>query len=52
MSEDKFSWSRFTIRTLALCALLYCFFLGLDLMGMAFKLFGKGFAEVRRSAPR
>ena len=45
MSDSDFSWGRFTIRTLALCALLYCFFLGLDLMGMAFKLFGKGFAE-------
>jgi sodium-dependent phosphate cotransporter len=28
-----------------LAALLYGFFLGLDLMGLAFKLFGKGFAE-------
>jgi sodium-dependent phosphate cotransporter len=45
MSDSDFSWGRFTIRTLVLCALLYCFFLGLDLMGMAFKLFGKGFAE-------
>ncbi len=32
-------------RTLLLLALLYGFFLGLDLMGLAFKLFGKGFAE-------
>ena len=29
----------------ALLALLFGFFLGLDLMGLAFKLFGKGFAE-------
>ena len=28
-----------------LAALLYGFFLGLDLMGLAFKLFGEGFAE-------
>jgi sodium-dependent phosphate cotransporter len=45
MSEENFPWGRFAIRALTLCALLYCFFLGLDLMGMAFKLFGKGFAE-------
>lgn len=32
-------------RLLALAVLLYSFFLGLDLMGIAFKLFGKGFAE-------
>jgi solute carrier family 34 (sodium-dependent phosphate cotransporter) len=32
-------------RVLALVVLLYAFFLGLDLMGLAFKLFGKGFAE-------
>ena len=29
----------------ALAALLFGFFLGLDLMGLSFKLFGKGFAE-------
>ena len=29
----------------ALVALLFGFFLGLDLMGLSFKLFGKGFAE-------
>jgi sodium-dependent phosphate cotransporter len=45
MSDSNFSWGRFAIRTLTLCALLYCFFLGLDLLGLAFKLFGKGFAE-------
>ena len=28
-----------------LLALLFAFFVGLDLMGQAFKLFGKGFAE-------
>jgi sodium-dependent phosphate cotransporter len=33
------------LRALLLVALLYGFFLGLDLMGLAFKLFGKGFAE-------
>ncbi|MCB1007826.1 MAG: Na/Pi symporter [Acidobacteria bacterium] len=33
------------IRTLTVLALLYLFFLGLDLMGLSFKLFGKGFAE-------
>jgi sodium-dependent phosphate cotransporter len=32
-------------RALLLVALLYAFFLGLDMMGLAFKLFGKGFAE-------
>lgn len=31
---------------LALLGLLFAFFLGLDLMGLAFKLFGKGFAEM------
>lgn len=30
---------------LSLAGLLFVFFLGLDLMGLAFKLFGKGFAE-------
>jgi sodium-dependent phosphate cotransporter len=33
------------LRLLALLGLLYMFFLGLDLMGLSFKLFGKGFAE-------
>lgn len=33
------------LRVLLLALLLYAFFLGLDLMGLAFKLFGKGFAE-------
>lgn len=32
-------------RPLAVAALLFLFFLGLDLMGLSFKLFGKGFAE-------
>lgn len=32
-------------RFLLVVGLLYLFFLGLDLMGVAFKLFGKGFAE-------
>lgn len=32
-------------RVLLVAGLLYLFFLGLDLMGLAFKLFGKGFAE-------
>lgn len=31
-------------RSMALIGLLYGFFLGLDLLGLAFKLFGKGFA--------
>ncbi|HJO03502.1 MAG TPA: Na/Pi symporter [Acidobacteriota bacterium] len=31
---------------LALLLLLYGFFVGLDLMGLAFKLFGRGFAEM------
>ena len=30
---------------LLLLLVLYCFFVGLDLMGMSFKLFGKGLAE-------
>ncbi len=34
-----------SLRILLLLGLLYCFFLGLDLMGVAFKLFGKGLAE-------
>ncbi len=33
------------LKLAALAALLLGFFLGLDLMGLAFKLFGKGFAE-------
>ncbi len=33
------------LRALTVIALLYLFFLGLDLMGLSFKLFGKGFAE-------
>ena len=33
------------IRIALLLGLLFAFFLGLDLMGLSFKLFGKGFAE-------
>ena len=33
------------LRLLLLCALLFGFFVGLDMMGLSFKLFGKGFAE-------
>jgi sodium-dependent phosphate cotransporter len=36
---------RVLLRVLTLVALLFCFFLGLDMMGLAFKLFGSGFAE-------
>lgn len=32
-------------RVLLVALLLYCFFLSIELMGLAFKLFGKGFAE-------
>ncbi len=32
-------------RPLTVLALLYLFFIGLDMMGLSFKLFGKGFAE-------
>lgn len=38
-------WRR-ALGPLALIGLLFAFFLGLDLMGLAFKLFGKGFAEM------
>jgi sodium-dependent phosphate cotransporter len=38
-------WRR-ALGPLALVGLLFAFFLGLDLMGLAFKLFGKGFAEM------
>lgn len=40
------SWHRTALGVLALAALLFGFFLGLDLMGLSFKLFGKGFAEL------
>lgn len=33
------------LRPLTVLALLYLFFIGLDMMGLSFKLFGKGFAE-------
>ena len=36
---------RALVQILALLAILYVFFIGLDLMGLAFKLFGRGFAE-------
>jgi sodium-dependent phosphate cotransporter len=36
---------RAVILLLALLGLLYAFFVGLDLMGLAFTLFGRGFAE-------
>ncbi len=45
MNESNFFSIRFAARALTLCVLLYCFFLGLDLLGMAFRLFGEGFAE-------
>lgn len=38
-------WRRW-VGPLALVGLLFAFFLGLDLMGLSFKLFGKGFAEL------
>lgn len=37
--------SRSWLKIVALVALLYLFFVGLDLMGLAFKSFGQGFAE-------
>ena len=37
--------SRRALRPLALVAVLYAFLVGLDLMGLAFQLFGGGFAE-------
>jgi sodium-dependent phosphate cotransporter len=40
------SWHRSALGPLALVGLLFAFFLGLDLMGLSFKLFGKGFAEM------
>jgi sodium-dependent phosphate cotransporter len=33
------------LRVILLCTLLFGFFVGLDMMGLSFKLFGKGFAE-------
>jgi len=38
-------WPERLLRILTVAGLLYLFFLGLDLMGLSFKLFGKGFAE-------
>jgi len=37
--------SSLLLRLILLCALLFGFFVGLDMMGLSFKLFGKGFAE-------
>lgn len=37
--------SRTLARVLALAGVLYCFLVGLEMMGLAFKLFGRGFAE-------
>lgn len=39
------SWPRRLARVGLLAVLLFAFFVGLDMMGLAFKLFGKGFAE-------
>ncbi len=51
--DEKTGNSRALIlRVLMLAALLYGFFLGLDLMGLAFKLFGKGFAEALIARPQ
>jgi len=49
MERDEVSASASALtgvaRLAALLGLLYGFFIGLDLMGLAFKLFGRGFAE-------
>lgn len=37
--------SSLVLRLILLCTLLFGFFVGLDMMGLSFKLFGKGFAE-------
>ncbi len=37
--------SLLVLRVILLCTLLFGFFVGLDMMGLSFKLFGKGFAE-------
>jgi len=39
------SWTKLMTRIGLLLILLFAFFVGLDLMGLSFKLFGKGFAE-------
>ena len=44
-AEQPNPLARRLLITAALLALLFGFFLGLDLMGLSFKLFGKGFAE-------
>ena len=44
--EGRRSWRRSALGPLALIGLMFAFFLGLDLMGLSFKLFGKGFAEL------
>ncbi len=38
-------WEAVLVRAAMLVGLLYIFLLGLDMMGLSFKLFGKGFAE-------
>ena len=44
-AETPEPWTRMLIRIGLLLILLFAFFVGLDLMGLSFKLFGKGFAE-------
>ncbi|MGD2114225.1 MAG: Na/Pi symporter, partial [Acidobacteriota bacterium] len=39
------SWRRRVGRVALLALLLFAFFVGLDMMGLAFKLFGKGLAQ-------
>ena len=43
VSRPGRSW--LVLRLILLCTLLFGFFVGLDMMGLSFKLFGKGFAE-------
>ncbi len=43
--DTRRSGARTISRVLLLLTLLFAFFIGLDLMGLSFKLFGKGFAE-------
>jgi sodium-dependent phosphate cotransporter len=45
MGQDSTSATGRALKIAALLALLFGFFLGLDLMGLSFKLFGAGFAE-------
>ena len=44
-TEAPEPWTRMLTRIGLLLILLFAFFVGLDLMGLSFKLFGKGFAE-------